>query len=235
MRSRSPANSAASSPPVPALISMIVSRASSGSRGISALRSLSSAWGSSFSRRLASSAKSASSPAISRAASRSSRTRRYAVYAETMAPSSAWRRPSLRILSGLDTTSGSAICISRSRYSLSAVSAAGNCSSAMSILMSDPCVRWRPPGRGGACCWARPAAQAGVPHIQKRQSATRCAEARRIAWTGVVEATWPSCRSASRSEPRGRRCRESSACRCRRGGTSSTRGPADYESDALTD
>ena len=40
MRSRSPANNAASSPPVPALISMIVSRASSGSRGINAVQFL---------------------------------------------------------------------------------------------------------------------------------------------------------------------------------------------------
>ena len=74
MRSRSPANSAASSPPVPALISMMVSRASSGSRGISAVCSFSCTAGSSASSRRASSAKSGSSEAISRAASRSSRT-----------------------------------------------------------------------------------------------------------------------------------------------------------------
>ena len=89
MRSRSPANNAASSPPVPALISMIVSRASSGSRGINAVRSFSSTAGSSLSKRFASSAKSGSSEAISLAASRSSFTCLYAVYAETITPNSA--------------------------------------------------------------------------------------------------------------------------------------------------
>ena len=41
MRSRSAANSALSAPPSPPLISMITSRASSGSRGISSRRSFS--------------------------------------------------------------------------------------------------------------------------------------------------------------------------------------------------
>ena len=41
--------------------------------------------------------------------------------------------------------------------------------------------------------------------------------------TGVKYATCSSCRSASRSEQRGHRCQESSACRCRTGGTESTR------------
>lgn len=128
MRSRSPANNAASSPPAPALISMITSRASSGSRGMSAVRSFSSASGSSDSRRLASCAKSGSSPAISWAASRSFLMLSHVRYALTMVPSCACLRPSLRILSGFDQTSCSPIWRSMFSYSSNAVFAAGNSS-----------------------------------------------------------------------------------------------------------
>ena len=128
IRSRSPAKSAASSPPAPALISMIVSRASSGSRGISAVRSFSSSCGSCASSRAASAAKPSSSAANSCAASRSPATRLYSSYMETICASSAWRRPSLRILSGSDAVSGVLICCSISWYSSSASCAAGKSS-----------------------------------------------------------------------------------------------------------
>ena len=86
---RSAANSALSSPPSPPLISMITSRPSSGSRGISSRRSFSWAVARLSSSDGTSSAKASSSRASSRAAARSSCACCHAVWAATIWLSSA--------------------------------------------------------------------------------------------------------------------------------------------------
>src|SRR5665647_604488 len=81
IRRRSPANSADSSPPSPALTSRMMSRSSSGSRGTSSRRSFSSAAASTASCVGSSSANSLSCTASSRAAAASSRAACHAWYA----------------------------------------------------------------------------------------------------------------------------------------------------------
>src|SRR5664280_2403500 len=123
IRSRSPANNADSSPPSPALTSRMMSRSSSGSRGTSSRRSLSSAAASTASSAGSSSANALSWVASSRAAATSSRAACQAWYAATVDASAAYRLFSLRTSPWSWWTAGSASCASRSAYSCTNVAA----------------------------------------------------------------------------------------------------------------
>src|SRR5205823_8195588 len=121
IRSRSPANSADSSPPSPALISRITSLPSSGSRGASSSASLSSSTGRRSSNAAASAPNDASSAASSRAAARSSRARPSTAAALWIAVSSAKRRPTRRAVAWSAWMAGSASRASSAAYSSSSV------------------------------------------------------------------------------------------------------------------
>ncbi len=115
IRSRSAANRALSAPPSPCLISMITSRASSGSRGIRSRRSRSWVSARRSSRAGTSSAKASSSRARSRAATRSSDAATHASWAATIRLNSAYRLLTRFARAGSACTAGSdsSICTSR--------------------------------------------------------------------------------------------------------------------------
>ena len=126
MRSRSPANSADSSPPSPDLISSSTSLPSEGSRGISSWRSRSSAVCRARVSSSASRANDSSSPASSRAASRSPPSWTHSSCARRTALSSAYRCPSLRASDWSECTEGSASLASSSACSAASCETASN-------------------------------------------------------------------------------------------------------------
>src|SRR5436305_150531 len=121
MRSRSPANSADSSPPSPALISRMTSLPSSGSRGASNSASFSSMAGSRSASTAVPAANAGSSAASSRAATRPSRACASSAAALAIGVSSAKRRPTRRATAWSAWIAGSASRASSSAYSSSSV------------------------------------------------------------------------------------------------------------------
>ena len=198
MRSRSPANSADSSPPSPALISRITSESSSGSRGTSSTLQPVGELG-------------AAAPRASRPRRGTRRRRRRARArprgrrpccatrgrSATTGRSSAYRRPTLRAAAWSPWMSGSASRRSRSAYSASRASTDSN------TVFSLPCGLGRTAADRGRHDEGAPATVGAAVQERPRGRARRR----------------PSCRSASRTWRRGRRCRGSSACPCRTGGS----------------